>query len=732
MSQSQVLKEVEDDNAMHHRVARLSITVDDDSYKEHQKFLTSLKSQSENQESSAFSGDEETPYNVPVATTNERFPKSSKKRKNEKRKQRKLQKKLERQQQIENGTALLREMIDNSNQNTSAIDDDDDDGGDGNGNDNGNRDNIPLHLLAKERGSKRRRSSAALNVGMIVRKKKFLNDKPKLTVLGDRNKKASISSIRDLLLYSLTDMDLVPRWCNLTNRRSVDKFVIVFLRGLTNKEFGMPDLKKEVDPLLISKYNLNGNLDSFGKHFKEVIPMIAPGSKKCIYSTYSSLVSYTLSNKQKAAIQKENENRKIVLPDLYLTLEELLFNNYPIHKDVPGATTEMIDKTSDYKSTVNFHHDGSRTFALDCEMCLSVNGRVLTRVSLCDFDNNVIVDKLIKPDEPIIDYLTQYSGITEEMLEGVETTVEDIQEELLSIISSNDTLIGHSLESDLSVLKIKHPFIVDTSVCYDHPRGPPSKASLKMLMSTHLDTAIQKSFSGHDSVEDCISCMELVKLKIAKGYLYGKSYNMESLFKRIAQNNKLVKTAEGEKIPKKSLVVGYSPVKNFGHHETQVQCNSDDEIVDKFVELQPDNDLIILKMRELEWFKNFSQNNIVEGLKLPDDVNEMYRKVNDRMEKIYDNLAPNSILVVCSENGDTREMLRLQSQTKVIKFKVEKDTEEKPVHVKDEKFTEDTWEQLGKALDEARDTLFLCTLKPSDFKPSASTEPESLSTIIGN
>lgn len=200
MSQSQVLKEVEDDNAMHHRVARLSITVDDDSYKEHQKFLTSLKSQSENQESSAFSGDEETPYNVPVATTNERFPKSSKKRKNEKRKQRKLQKKLERQQQIENGTALLREMIDNSNQNTSAIDDDDDDGGDGNGNDNGNRDNIPLHLLAKERGSKRRRSSAALNVGMIVRKKKFLNDKPKLTVLGDRNKKASISSIRDLLL----------------------------------------------------------------------------------------------------------------------------------------------------------------------------------------------------------------------------------------------------------------------------------------------------------------------------------------------------------------------------------------------------------------------------------------------------------------------------------------------------------------------------------------------------
>lgn len=689
---------------MHHRVARLSITVEDDSYNERQKFLSSLKTQHEGDSNSmggSSVGDGQSEHsNEDDSDANQNKAKPQSRTKNRKnRKEVRLQRKL------------LEEIGESSN--TSAIEDIDD-----STNDNANS----AALLTRNLGrSKRRRSSVALTT--IVRKKKFLANHPKLTILSDRPKKATISSIRDLLLYSLTDMDSTPRWCTLANRKSVDKFVIVFLHGLTNEEFGMPVLQNETDPLLISKYNIHPKLNHFQSCFNEVIPMTAPGSKKCIYSTYSSLVSYSLSAKQKAAIQKENKDRKIVLPDLYLTLEEMLFNNYPIHEDVANATQEMIDKTKDFKSTTDFNHGGSKTFALDCEMCRSANGRVLTRVSLTDFDNKVLVDKLIKPTEPIIDYLTQWSGITEEKLIGVETTVEEIQNELLSIISSNDTIVGHSLESDLQVLKIKHPKIVDTSVCFDHPRGPPSKASLKMLMSSHLDTAIQKGFTGHDSVEDCISCMELVKLKISKGYLYGKSYNMESLFKRIAQSNKLIKRTTGEKIPKKSLVIGYSSVKNFGHHESQIQCKSDDEIVDQFIENQEDNDLIVLKLRELEWFKQFSPNHIVENLALPSSADEMYTKINDRLKKIHDSLAPNSILVVCSENGDTREMKRLQQLCKEFKYKVEKNEKNEEVMVEDESWTEEVSKNLATALDQARDALFLCTLK-SGAKPELKIEPK--------
>ncbi|KAG0681216.1 hypothetical protein C6P40_003240 [Pichia californica] len=695
-----VIEENDDDNSVHHHVARLSISVaDEESNNERQKFLLTLRNQQNSSSNETLEGGGDGGADNDSDTSKELSKKEKSKKKNE---MRRLKKRLKKQEILLNKVADLESAIAETD------------------------DSITTVPTKNSRGSKRRRSSVAQNV--IVRKKKFLEAQPKFTVLGDLMKKATISSIRDLMLYSLTDMELKPRWCKLDNRRSVDKCVVVFLRGLTNKEFGMPPLKYTVDPLLISKYELNPYLNSFGDIFKEVIPMTSPGSNKCIYSTYSSLVSYTLSKKQKSSIQKENENRKIVLPDLYLKLDDLLFNNYPIHKDVEGATQEMINRTSDYKSTTDFNHEGSKTFALDCEMCRSEHDRVLARVSLTDFENNVIIDELIIPSAPIIDYLTQWSGITEEKIAQATTTVEEIQEKILSIVSSNDTLIGHSLESDLNILKLKHPKIVDTSICFDHPRGPPSKASLKMLMSSHLDTSIQMNFTGHDSVEDCISCMELVKLKIAKGYLFGKSYTMESIFKRISQNYKLIKKADGEKIPKSSVVIGYSAVKNFGHHEEQIQCQSDDEVIDKFIETQEKNDLIILKLRELEWFKGYSPNNLVESMELPADKNTMYEKVNERLMRIYENLAPNSILVVCSENGDTTEMLRLQELSKTFKYKVEKGENNIDIHVKDVSWTEETSEKLTQAIDVARDTLFLCALKPSrasSVTPEPSNSDES-------
>ncbi|GMM45849.1 Rnh70 protein [Pichia kluyveri] len=691
--------EMEDSHGMHHRVARLSITVDDNV--EREKFLLNINgkdgSKEDNNNNNSNNNNnndddvnkENTLIELPNKTNNTKKALNKK----EKRKLHKQNKKL----------ANL-----NKKNNESAIDEESETGNDTN-------------FIPPPPRQKRRRSSVA---PVIVRKKKFLAEIPKLSILNDRTKKVSVSSIRDLLLYSLTDMNLKPNWCSLINRRSVDKFVIVFLRGLTNDEFGMPILKDEIDPKLINNYPIDDNLSNFNKIFNEVIPMIAPGSKKCIFSTYSSLISYSLSSKQKAAIQKENQNRKISYVDLCLSIDDLIFNNYPIHKDTPNATTELINLTSDFKSTFLLHND-QKLYALDCEMCRSIDSRVLARVSLTDSDNNIIIDKLIKPSEPIVDYVTQYSGITEEQLIGIETTLDDIQNEILSIVSSNDILIGHSLESDLNILKLKHPNIIDTSICFDHPRGPPSKASLKMLMNQHFEKDIQKKISGHDSVEDCISCMELVKLKISKGYLYGKSYNMESLFKRIQQNYKLIKDSNGEKIPKKSVVIGYSNVKNFGHHEKQIQCFNDDEIIDKFIENQLENDLIILKLRELEWFKEYSPNNVVENLQLPKTKEEMLSKVNERIMKIYENLTPNSILVVCSENGDTREMFRLQELSKTFQYKVEKGENDENIHIEENLWNEENAEKLSKALDTARDTLLLCTLKPpsTTSKPSTSISP---------
>lgn len=142
--------------------------------------------------------------------------------------------------------------------------------------------------------------------------------------------------------------------------------------------------------------------------------------------------------------------------------------------------------------------------------------------------------------------------MTAEKLEGVTTRLEDVQKDLTQLLDYNTILVGHSLECDLKVLKVRagaaiaefsrgllfflfdagathtlssysqliHSRVIDTSVAYQHPRGPPFKASLKWLAQKWLKKEIQNNAGeegGHDSEEDARTAIELMKLKMEKG-----------------------------------------------------------------------------------------------------------------------------------------------------------------------------------------------------------------------
>ncbi|KAJ6637931.1 RNA exonuclease 1 like [Pseudolycoriella hygida] len=150
-------------------------------------------------------------------------------------------------------------------------------------------------------------------------------------------------------------------------------------------------------------------------------------------------------------------------------------------------------------------------YALDCEMCYTTNGLELTRVTVVDINQKTVYDALVKPDNKIIDYNTTYSGITEKLLKNETRTLRDIQAVLLSMFHSKTILIGHSLDSDMKALKLIHDVYVDTSVLYPHKMGPPKKRALKTLCIENLKKIIQEDDAGHDSAEDALVCIQLVK-----------------------------------------------------------------------------------------------------------------------------------------------------------------------------------------------------------------------------
>ncbi|XP_052888235.1 RNA exonuclease 1 homolog [Anopheles moucheti] len=186
-----------------------------------------------------------------------------------------------------------------------------------------------------------------------------------------------------------------------------------------------------------------------------------------------------------------------------------MYANYHVssfmdYDDLTGFV-KTIEPAEDYQPTKK------DVFALDCEMCYTTAGLELTRVTVVDINEKTVYDTLVKPSNRVVDYNTRFSGITEEMLRKTTTTLYNVQAVLLSMFNSETILIGHSLDSDFKALKLIHDVVVDTSVLYPHKMGPPKKRALKTLCIENLKKIIQENDDGHDSAEDSVVCIQLIK-----------------------------------------------------------------------------------------------------------------------------------------------------------------------------------------------------------------------------
>jgi len=158
--------------------------------------------------------------------------------------------------------------------------------------------------------------------------------------------------------------------------------------------------------------------------------------------------------------------------------------------------------------------------ALDCEMVMTASGPRLARISMVDVDGQLLYDTFVRPAEHITDYLTKFSGITAEILEGVETSLTDVQSRLLDLLSKDSILVGHSLENDFKALQLVHERVIDTVLLYPHPQGWPHRRGLKALAADFLKRQIKRD-SGHNSIDDARVAMELARMKFEKGPGFG-------------------------------------------------------------------------------------------------------------------------------------------------------------------------------------------------------------------
>ncbi|KAL7628607.1 hypothetical protein AAE478_000122 [Parahypoxylon ruwenzoriense] len=543
--------------------------------------------------------------------------------------------------------------------------------------------------------------------------------------------KITLDSLRSLILYIFAE-GVAPQWVAISQRPQFRKIVAIMVPGLEEAMF-----KQDVDfatyndtpldleqrprvltspddyyPRLLKKDELPQILKGFADMFPHLWPVKTPGNEKYgtirspLYTMLTAPGEKTKEEKSQKGIQpaKEPKGWKDVrtrITEFLIMPEDFESNGYVLHpacvpaerrktfQDPEGWIHTNVENFDDGDVPEEEIQQGSVTagrevLALDCEMCMTGPEEFsLTRISLVTWDGTVTLDELVKPDKPIIDYVTRFSGITEQMLAPVTTTLRDIQAKLLEILQPHTILIGHSLDADLKALRLTHPFIVDTAIVYPHHRGAPLKNSLKFLTQRFLKREIQKGVGGHDSIEDAKACLDLVKQKCEKGKLWGNHEAQgENIFRRLTRTGKAyranggVEAKGGVHVGKTSAMIDWGdPMRGAGAASTfPIGCKSDEEVTegvlralkgDPVAEEIPFGgvDFIFARFRELEAFQGWWNQH--SDLPPPDltgmSLEGCVHNLAQRIQRIHDSLPPCTGFIVFSGSGDPREMARLQA-----------------------------------------------------------------------
>ena len=282
--------------------------------------------------------------------------------------------------------------------------------------------------------------------------------------------------------------------------------------------------------------------------------------------------------------------------DCLLSKQELEVNLFPCDSDASDENGVNGFVLTDWPSgslAANSHAIARMPmFALDCEMVVTTEGYELARISLVNETLQCVYDSLVQPPNPVLDYVTRYSGIDAEKLAGVATTLEDVQEQVKKLLPAQCILVGHSLENDFKVLGLSHPYVIDTSLLFTPHATPFCKPKLRTLVKKLLNEEIQVGSSGHCSTEDASACMKLVLLKLEQGPKLTVAWNEQNKASLLSEVS-----ARGVTV---AMVDKPSIMHLFGKGATCVMATNDEEVVEGAKTAIAENKFIFLQLHAAE------------------------------------------------------------------------------------------------------------------------------------
>lgn len=215
-------------------------------------------------------------------------------------------------------------------------------------------------------------------------------------------------------------------------------------------------------------------------------------------------------SKQKHSVNDKEQSKKKKMDDIWFdNVDPILLGEE--YNEVEDESSEVNDAQEKENVDEECNEGSSKAVAIDCEMVgIGIDGKesMLARVSVVNQYCRVIYNKYVKPQEPVVDYRTEFSGIRPgDIKDGHD--FKEVQAEVAKILNGK-ILVGHGIDNDLRALFLDHP----RSRIRDTARYKPFKKmfqghtpKLKMLAKKILGVEIQTG--EHDSVQDAQAVMRI-------------------------------------------------------------------------------------------------------------------------------------------------------------------------------------------------------------------------------